>query len=300
MNFNTQNLKLSGKEVLKQQQDLLIDPLARDLVEKVQWWDLKGLPKCELGSYPVTIIGEGPQLLLLHGFDSSFLEFRRLVPILKDNYQLIIPDLFGFGFCPRPKDSNYNSEMLLRHLKALISDKSINDSIGVIGASMGGAVALELAKVLPTQIKRLILLAPAGLNAKAIRIPKPLDSLGVWFLSQNYVRKGLCRQAFAYPGKNVGKAEEQIASLHLKVSGWGRSLASFARSGGFTNQTIELPSQPLKVLWGSQDRILGKKELKKCIKLLGNRLEIIEDCGHLPHLEQPNIVAHYLNKLEYK
>ena len=52
--------------------------------------------------FPVVVVGTGPPLLLLHGFDSSFLEFRRLAPRLVDRFQLFIPDLFGFGFSPRP------------------------------------------------------------------------------------------------------------------------------------------------------------------------------------------------------
>jgi pimeloyl-ACP methyl ester carboxylesterase len=50
----------------------------------------------------VAVLGEGPPLLLLHGFDSSFLEFRRLAPLLAGGATLLIPDLFGFGFTPIP------------------------------------------------------------------------------------------------------------------------------------------------------------------------------------------------------
>ena len=50
----------------------------------------------------MAVLGQGAPLLLLHGFDSSFLEYRRLAPLLADRFQLFIPDLFGFGFSPRP------------------------------------------------------------------------------------------------------------------------------------------------------------------------------------------------------
>ena len=81
----------------------LLDPQGRQLAAAVQWWDLPGsaLP------FPVAMLGEGPPVLLLHGFDSSFLEFRRLAPLLAGGATLLIPDLFGFGFTPRPVDGDY-------------------------------------------------------------------------------------------------------------------------------------------------------------------------------------------------
>jgi pimeloyl-ACP methyl ester carboxylesterase len=76
----------------------LLDPQGRALAAQVQWWSLPELGA--EGPWPVAVLGEGPPVLLLHGFDSSFLEFRRLAPLLASGVQLFIPDLYGFGFCP--------------------------------------------------------------------------------------------------------------------------------------------------------------------------------------------------------
>ena len=92
----------------------------------------------------------------------------------------------------------------------------------------GGALALELARQNPEKISKILLLSPAGLAGKNPKIPWPLNHFGAYFLSQPFVRKKLCRQAFADPKKSVGPAEEQIASIHLKVPGWQSSLAAFA------------------------------------------------------------------------
>ena len=74
----------------------LLDPKAITLAEHLEWWDLAEL---EIDApFPVAVVGQGPPLLLLHGFDSSFLEYRRLAPLLSEHFQLFIPDLFGFGF----------------------------------------------------------------------------------------------------------------------------------------------------------------------------------------------------------
>ena len=156
---------------------------------------------------------------------------------------------------------------------------------------MGGAIAMELARRHPKQINRLLLLSPAGLTGRPKPIPPGLDQLGAWILSQPAVRRSICRQAFADPKNSVGDAEEQIASLHLQVSGWRRSLAAFARSGGIANCGTPLPQQPLHVIWGANDRILNGPQRREALTLLGSQVEELDNCGHLPHLDHPKIVA---------
>ena len=272
----------------------LLDPLARELAKQVQWWPLSGL---NTGSttkpvpYPVVITGKGSPLLLLHGFDSSFLEFRRLAPLLSAHHQLVIPDLHGFGFSPRPPDAEYGPEALIRHLDKVLTNMPCSSPVGVIGASMGGAIAMKLARLHPKRINRLLLLSPAGLTGRPKPIPRGLDRLGVCILSRPEVRRRICQQAFADPNTCVGDAEEQIASLHLQVSGWGRSLAAFARSGGMANCGAPLPKQPFHVIWGANDRILSRSQRQEALSLLGTHVEELDDCGHLPHLDHPKVVA---------
>lgn len=279
---------------LKAAGEQLIDPQGRALAQAVRWLQLPigGLdPQL---SWPVAVLGQGPPLLLLHGFDSSLLEFRRLAPLLAAGHELWIPDLCGFGFGPRPEGLAYGPELVLEHLKALVAEMPAGP-IGVIGASMGGSVAVVLARELaqeqPGRIARLLLLAPAGLTGNPMPLPPLLDRLGAAFLGLPAVRRGLCRQAFADPEASVGPAEEEIASLHLSTPGWADALARFARSGGFAGVGDPLPQLPIEVLWGAQDRILRAPQKRAAEALLGDRLQLVEGCGHLPHLDQPELVA---------
>ncbi|MBL6801543.1 MAG: alpha/beta hydrolase [Synechococcus sp. BS307-5m-G38] len=267
----------------------LLDPQGQALADQLQWWALRGL---QVGDpFPVAVVGTGRPLLLLHGFDSSFLEFRRLAPLLVDRFQLFIPDLFGFGFSPRPSDVQYGPEPVLKHLEQVLVQLPGESPVGVIGASMGGSVAVELARRQPERIGSLLLLAPAGLTGRPMPVPPLLDRLGAWFLSRPGVRRGLCRQAFADPDGQVGPPEEQIASLHLQCPGWAEALAAFARTGGFAGCGDPLPSQPLHVIWGANDRILRTPLKQAAQALLRNPVETFEACGHLPHIDQPQQVA---------
>ncbi|MEX0588990.1 MAG: alpha/beta fold hydrolase [Cyanobium sp.] len=284
----------TAQQLVEEAARSLQDCQGRDLAAQVQWWHL---PKLEagdgLGPWPVAVLGEGPPVLLLHGFDSSFLEFRRLAPLLAGGAQLFIPDLYGFGFCPRPTSGDYSPRGVMRHLEALVEAIGERNPapLGLIGASMGGSVAVELARRLPERVERLLLLAPAGLTGRPMPLPPLLDGLGVRFLSLPGVRRGLCRTAFADPEASVGPAELEIASLHLQSPGWAEALRRFARSGGFAGSGAPLPPQPLSVLWGADDRILRAPQKRAALALLGGRVRELEACGHLPHLDQASTVA---------
>ena len=265
----------------------LLDPLGLYLANDVKWIKLD--EKWNSLKFPVVIRGKGPPILLLHGFDSSFLEFRRIYQLLIKNFQVIIPDLLGFGFSPRDATNEYNASKIISYLVDILETLQITNNIKVVGASMGGSIALKLAFEIPNAIDKIILLSPAGLFGEPKNIPFPLNQIGALFLGLPLVRKGLCRQAFAYPDKCVGVMEEQIASIHLGCKGWRNSLASFAKSGGFAGTYKYIPNIPIKTLCGNNDRILGKKELKNIKKVSKLNFVGLQNCGHLPHVDLPSL-----------
>jgi pimeloyl-ACP methyl ester carboxylesterase len=281
----------SGQELLSWAASSLIDPQGRALAAAVQWWSLPGYTE----PWPQAVRGPGAPRPQGHGLGSSILEFRRLAPLLAPQHQLFIPDLFGFGFTPRPPQARYGPQAVLHHLEVLlqvIQQQQGPTPVGLVGASMGGAVAISLARRAGERIGELLLLAPAGLTGRPLPLPPLLDGLGVRFLARPGVRRGLCRSAFAAPDRDVGPAELEIASLHLRSPGWARSLAAFARSGGFAGCGDPLPPQPLAVLWGADDRILRPPQKRATLALVGEeRLQTLERCGHLPHIDQPEAVA---------
>ena len=291
---NTKAIKAYIEEI----KDHIIDNQAIRLFEDLKWIKLRDISLNESDLFPTVLTGKGEKVILIHGFDSCFLEYRRITPLLKKSNKLIIPDLYGFGFCPRSIGNKYGFKYLMKHLNSVLDYFSNNEQIGVIGASMGGALALELARQNPTKIDKLLLLSPAGLAGQNPKIPWPFNHLGAFFLSQAFVRRGLCRQAFADPKNNVGPAEEQIASIHLKVPGWQASLADFAAEGGVSACGLPKPPQPLKIILGKYDRIIPSQEKKEIKNSYNPNIEIASNSGHLPHLEEPELVAEAWEKLK--
>ena len=296
--FNYNNLNSSNFNYLNNIKDSLIDPLGRKVSEEIKWLNLGG--KWGTSKFPVVISGEGDPVLFLHGFDSCFLEFRRIYPLLRKNFKLFIPDLLGFGFSPRDSSYEYTPDNIILNLIDLIKELNLKKDLKIVGASMGGSVALKLTNEINNYIEKIILLSPAGLFAQPKRIPRPFNQIGAAFLGSSAVRKNLCRQSFAFPNKRVGPAEEQIASIHLGCKGWRNSLASFAKSGGFGGTKKYIQNIPTKTLCGDKDRILGSNELDELKKIRQLNAFTLKNCGHLPHLDLPEltgkIILDFFNK----
>ena len=276
----------SNIEFFESAKSSLLDPLGSYLANDVKWIQLN--EKWNSLKFPVVIGGKGQPLLLLHGFDSSFLEFRRIYQSLKSNFQVIIPDLLGFGFTPRCATNEFTSSKIVSYLKTILDNLKIKNNLNIIGASMGGSTALKLAFEIPDFTDKIMLFSPPGLFGEPKIIPFPLNQIGASFLGLPQVRKSLCRQAFAYPDKCVGEMEEQIASIHLGCKGWRNSLASFAKNGGFAGSLKYIQNIPIKTVCGENDRILGEKEIHKIRKIEKLNFISLKNCGHLPHIDLPS------------
>ncbi|ELS01600.1 putative hydrolase or acyltransferase of alpha/beta superfamily [Xenococcus sp. PCC 7305] len=247
---------------------------------------------------PTTYVKQGnggTPILLLHGFDSSLLEFRRLFPQLAEQQETWAVDLLGFGFSDRVPNLPYSAAGIKAHLyyfwKTLIKKPVI-----LVGASMGGAAAIDFTLEYPETVEKLVLLDSAGL-AKQPMIGKfmfpPLDYWATEFLRNPKVRHNISKAA--YYDKSFASQDAQVcASLHLKCRNWNQALIDFTKSGGygsFTKKASNIAQETL-ILWGKQDKILGTKDAHKFAKLIpNNQLVWIDNAGHVPHLEKSQAVA---------
>ncbi|MBD0334333.1 MAG: alpha/beta fold hydrolase [Cyanobacteria bacterium Co-bin13] len=238
--------------------------------------------------------GEGVPLLLLPGFDSSLLEFRRLVPLLAQQVQTWAVDLLGFGFSDRSLPTLDPGAIKL-HLHSFWQQQ-IGRPVVLVGASMGGAAAIDFALTYPECVAGLVLLDSAGFAAGPamgrLMFP-PLDSWATAFLASPGVRRRISEQA--YCDRAFVTADAQLcASLHLQSPRWKEALIAFTKSGGynFLNQKIPQITCPTLIIWGRQDRILGIKDAARFEQAIVNsQLVWIEQCGHVPHLEKPQETA---------
>jgi len=241
-----------------------------------------------------------PPILLLHGFNSSLLEFRRLLPHLANYASTWAIDLLGFGFTDRPAHIPFTPDAIKSHLyhtwKTLIGEPVV-----LVGASMGGAVAIDFALTHPQAIHHLVLIDSAGFargpNIGKFMIP-PLGYLATEFLRRPDVRHSVSLQAYCDPSFVTPDAE-LCATLHLQNPRWNQALIAFTRSGGynFLSKKILQVKRPTLILWGDRDRILGTADAEKFQQAIaGSHLVWISHCGHVPHLEKPQTTAEVILK----
>lgn len=104
------------------------------------------------------MIGEGPPLVLLHGFPDFWYGWKSVISGLKSHYKLIIPDMRGFNLSDKPKGvSNYKIELLIGDIKGLIESLNLG-KVYLAGHDWGGAVAWAFAEKYPDMLQKLAIL----------------------------------------------------------------------------------------------------------------------------------------------
>lgn len=243
-------------------------------------------------------------ILLIHGFDSSLLEFRRLIPFLVNHCEIWAVDLFGSGFTDYVSAVAVNPQTIRQHLLSVL-ETWIGQPVMLVGASLGGAVAIDFALHYPNWVRVLVLLDSVGFSGSfpvGQFLPSPLIELGADWL---YFRKHAALTAASLlPMLNPVLIDALRCSLlHQEMAGWKAAITSFTQSGGYANLSDRIPEikHPTLILWGEADDILGTADATRFEQAISNsRLVWIPQAGHVPHFDQPQIVAaHLLNFLQH-
>jgi len=104
------------------------------------------------------MIGEGPPLVLLHGFPDFWYGWKSVIPGLKSDYKLIIPDMRGYNLSDKPEGvENYKIELLIDDIKGLIETLQLG-KIFLAGHDWGGIVAWAFAEKYPELVQKLAIL----------------------------------------------------------------------------------------------------------------------------------------------
>jgi pimeloyl-ACP methyl ester carboxylesterase len=237
----------------------------------------------------------GTPILLLHGFDSSILEFRLLLPLLAAHNETWAVDLLGFGFTQRLQGINYSPTAIKTHLYHFWKNL-IHQPVILVGASMGGAVAIDFTLSYPEVVKSLVLINSVGYtNGPAFSkfLFPPFDFLAVEYLRQRKLVALNLGSILANLDATILVAI-QCAGLHQEMPGWHEAMISYVKTGGYTDLADKIPSvdKPTLILWGEADDMLGAGDAEKFHQnLVNSQLIKLKNCGHAPQLEQPQITA---------
>lgn len=240
----------------------------------------------------------GTPILLLHGFDSSVLEFRSILPLLALHNETWAVDLLGFGFTERSKEISFNPDGIKTHLYCFWKTM-INRPVMLVGTSMGGATAIDFTFTYPHAVAKLVLINSVGFSGDfplgRFLFP-PFDYLAVEYWRQRKLQALFLSETFGTLELSLIEAI-RCAALHLEMPGWHEATISFTKSGGYSNlvdKIAQIHKQTL-ILWGEADNTLDRGDALRFSRMIADsRLIWLKNCGHVPHLEQPQLLAEYL------
>jgi pimeloyl-ACP methyl ester carboxylesterase len=219
--------------------------------------------------------GAGPDLLFIHGFGSDRLSWSATAPAFFATHRVWAVDLPGHGEAPAEVGDG-TPEVLAQAVAAAVTE--LARPFAVIGHSLGGAVALALARQEPGAVAALALIAPVGLGAGMDReFLMSFPKLEGESETQALLQKLVVRPRMIAPGL----AGHILAGLERP----GRRKA-LARIG---KVLAELPAPalpeglPLRLIWGAEDRINPHDPARAAA--WGERFSLIDGAGHLPHVE---------------
>ncbi|MGH7334039.1 MAG: alpha/beta fold hydrolase [Candidatus Rokuibacteriota bacterium] len=231
--------------------------------------------------------GQGPPLLVLHGAGGNR-GWTRWLQRVAERFTVWAPTHPGFG---RSGDAEWMEGIddLARFYLWFIEAAGL-DRPHLLGQSMGGWTAAEMASMSPGSIERLVLVAPVGLK------PETGEILDIFYYSPAEMRALTIHDPTTVPewdelfGRPPTPAELELAERNREMAArltWKPYMHN-PRLGRFLGRV----PNPTLIVWGRQDRIVPLECGEQYRRRLPNAtLSILEGCGHSPPIEHPEAFA---------
>jgi len=246
--------------------------------------------------------GWGPLLVLIHGITGSSDTWEDVIEPLAERYTVVAPDLLGHGKSAKPR-GDYSLGAYASGLRDLLS--ALGHERGtILGHSLGGGVAMQLAYQFPDRCERLVLESSGGLGRevhfllRAAALPGSEFVLPVLasnrLLGAGNAMGGLVRRlglrtrpdleelwrGFSSLG-DVGARHAFIQSLRAVIDPGGQRVD--ARDRIYLAERV-----PTMLMWGERDPIIPVRHGRAASQLIpGSRFEVFPDSGHFPHRDEP-------------
>ena len=249
-------------------------------------------------------------LVLLHGDGESALDWSWVLPELATSYRVFAPDLPGAGDSAKPS-IEYSPQFYAQFIADFLKNLGIERAV-LVGNSLGGLVALRLALSHPQLVPALVLVDSSGLGKSVspalshLTVPLYGDVAINWCkTSLGAKQRAWARAAllFARPLQvpKVWLAEQERMALlpgflEAALSSLRTQLDIFGQRDVLLDSLGQL-QMPTLVLWGTNDLVLPKDQAIAAVsRLQQGHLALIPECGHIPHVERPELFTQELSK----
>ncbi|MFT3975197.1 MAG: alpha/beta hydrolase [Amaricoccus sp.] len=236
----------------------------------------------------VRAIGRGKPILFLHG--AATLEGFDFARGLADRFRVLCPSHPGMGFSGEAPHVSGMADLIVHYLN-LLDALSLDTKPHLVGFSMGGWTATELAAVAREKFDRVVLVAPAGLNhpehpATNLGAVAPQDLPG-------YLADDVTVALRYFPdGSDPAFAEAFGADRAREGELVGRLCAPFGMGHPNLARMIARITNPTLVVWGDRDRLLPASQLPLWVASLPNGTALsVPGAGHFVLQEKPETLA---------
>jgi pimeloyl-ACP methyl ester carboxylesterase len=266
--------------------------------------DFETIHEVELHGHRVSYrtAGSGPVVLLIHGIAGTSEQWADVAPILAEGYTVVAPDLLGHGQSAKPiGDYSLGAYAVsMRDLLIALGHRRVT----IVGHSLGGGIAMQFAYEYPVFCERMVVVSSGGLGRevhpllRAATLPGaelvlPLIAsqrvLGVGgalgqVLSRVGLRAGPDIAEMARGYSSLANAEARGAFLHTV-----RAVIDYNGQRVSAADRLYLSSMlPSLIVWGRRDPLIPAVHGEAAHRLMpGSRLEIFENAGHFPQLNDP-------------
>lgn len=279
--------RVTSEDVERAAAELNDDPSARE--EMIAAGD--GLELAALIAGP----GKTRPLLFLHGLGGNYGTWQVALGNLAETHRVVALDLPGHGKSgkPAPTDANYALAGLTAAVKNAIETLKLKQPI-IVGHSLGGAVALQLALDLGDRIGGLVLIDSAGLGREigagllTLMAGEPGAATARGLLELFYQDRRLV----------LDRGVDDMAQTQLAEGAWTAQQAASNAAFDANGQRFDLPKrlrdvkQPVLIIWGERDRVIPLAHAASALNKLPDAiLRLVAGVGHVPQVESPDVVA---------
>jgi pimeloyl-ACP methyl ester carboxylesterase len=240
--------------------------------------------------------GQGEDVLLIHGIGSSHYAWRTTFERLKKKYRVTVIDLLGFGQSDKNTNAQYDLDSQTERVREIL-DKLNIQKVNVIGCSMGGLIALWLAKLDPNRVLKVLAISPAA-HKNTIFINTNWLWPFVHLVKGFIVTPRLVRSLHARVVYNAqASPEHDIFQYYVPYHKNPDAVVCFWKSND-TLRDLRLPEElknqqaPTLILYGERDKLVKFSHIQDLMRVL-QRAKLITrpDRGHHLMVDDPDFVS---------
>ncbi|MFO3789398.1 alpha/beta fold hydrolase [Bacillus mojavensis] len=236
-------------------------------------------------------------IVCVHGFLSSAFSFRKLIPLLRDQYDIIALDLPPFGQSEKSRTFRYTYQNLAMLIIGLLEHLQVKQA-ALVGHSMGGQISLSAALLKPELFSKIVLLCSSGYLKRS----HPTIIFGTHLpYFHLYIKRWLSKEGVMKNLLNVVHNKSLIDEE--MIDGYGKpfqdeqifkAMTKFIRhrEGDLQSEELKKMNKPALLIWGEEDKVVPVKIGERLHHdLPDSKLYSLRETGHLVPEERPEFVS---------